>query len=719
MTSNLLALAAASVAVMSSLLQGCPPHCTSVAAPCIEEAIGATPSILIWEFYPAALAGDEYVKLRSTADEDVALRGWSLTDGEGTLEMSSDSVICPGREISISFNSSSYIAAYGVCPDFALDRADLNVGIESTGSFRLSDSGDSLILMDPFGQEADSVFYGDVAITSSRWDGATVGAPRSGEVFRRLSVDGAAPDTNTSADWQPFREFRYGYTDYSPCEVEVAPGRLCAFVSPDCALDVILEHVDSAAEEVLLCSYEIQSPTLCRQLLRALERGVRIEILVDGSPIGGMSSAQMAALSALASAGADVRVVTGTLRDGVVRHFSALHSKYMVFDMEDVVVMSENFVGGGLPVDRIFGNRGWGVVIKSTELAEYVSGVFCDDSRATRWDISRWIDDERFDESAEPFLEERTRHAVGLLSPLTTTSAAQVTIHVSPDSSTASPFLCDVIGSARDIIVEQLQADLLWDTRWSTGSSASPLLSKLLSLLRDGATCRMLLDSSWYNIERNEGVVAAMTAVSSVEGLEGSFRTMHEGSPITVLHNKGAVLDGAVTVVSSNNWVYASFAKNREVAAVIQSAEVAGYFLRAFEMDWVPDVSPPVAMLPTETAVRCGERVLLSADGCSDDRLIADYVWDIGADGEVDGQGPELSFLALAPGATEVSLTIVDTWGNSATATTTVLVGAEYRPVEGDGITARDAAVAAAPFCTAVALLLARKKLSRRAARRG
>ncbi len=714
MTSSLPTLAAAVVVVMSSLLQGGVQECVCVASPRVEATIGTAPPILIWEFYPAAVAGDEYVKLRSTADEDVSLRGWSLTDGEGTLELSSDSVICPGREISISFNSSSYTAAYGACPDFALDRPDLSAGIESTGSFRLSDSGDSLTLMDPDGQEVDSVFYGEVVITSSHWEGTAIDTPRAGEVFRRLSVDDAATDTDTSADWQPFREFRYGYTDHSPYEVEVAPGCLCAFVSPDCALDVILDRVDSAADGMLLCSYEIQSPTLCKHLLRALERDVKVEILVDGSPIGGMSSAQMASLSALAAAGADVRVVTGTLRDGVVRHFSALHSKYMVFDMEDVVVLSENFVGSGLPVDKVFGNRGWGVAVKSAELAGYLSGVFRDDSRDSRRDIIHWIDDERFDPSAEPHLDERTRHAVGLLSPLTCTSAAYVTLYVSPDSSKASPFICDVMDSARDVVVEQLQADLLWDTRWSTGGSASPLLSKLLGLLREGATCRMLLDSSWYNVERNEGVAAAMTAVSSVEGLEGSFRTMHEGSPITVLHNKGVVLDGAVTVVSSNNWVYASFARNREVAAVVQSSEVAGYFLRAFEMDWVPDVSPPVATLPTETVVRSGERALLSADGCSDDRLIADYVWDIGADGVVDGRGPELSFLALVPGAMEVSLTVVDAWGNSATATVTVRVVAEHLPDEGDGITPWDAAVAATPFCIVVSLLLARKTLSRR-----
>ena len=154
-------------------------------------------SALISELYPAAVADDEYLKIRSTASEELALRGWSLTDGEGTLTFVSEAMLGPGEEISISFNSSSYLAAYGSYPDFRLDDPDASHAIAISGSLILSDTGDSVVLADPSGEEVDSVFYGDVSIAaSSDWIGLPVPKPRSGEVLKRSIADGHVVDTD-------------------------------------------------------------------------------------------------------------------------------------------------------------------------------------------------------------------------------------------------------------------------------------------------------------------------------------------------------------------------------------------------------------------------------------------------------------------------------------------------------------------------------------------
>lgn len=669
--------------------------------------------MLISEFYANALAKDEYVRIRSIADVDVPLRGWQLTDGEGALEFSCYSTISPGEEVSVSFNSSSYAAAYEVLPDLHVDASGLGAGLELTGAFRLADRGDSVALVDPWGFEADRVVYGDATSDSPAWTGSSIPTPRAGEVVRRLAAEGRVVDTNAASDWRSFREFRYGYTEHPPRAFDILPNGLCAFVSPDCSLDVVLGRVASAENEILLCSYEIQSPALCAHLLDALDRGVGVHVLVDGSPVGGMSTAEVATLSILASAGADVRVVAGTLRDDVVRHFSALHSKYMVVDAGEAIILSENFVRDGLPVDRIFGNRGWGIAVRSTELASYLTNVFMCDSRNTRPDIMSWVDDERYDPQLSAPAAESSRHSQGCLSPITCASPAKVTLHVSPDTSITCPFLCGLMDSASDIVVEQLQADMMWDTRWSESDEMSPLLSRLLDRLRDGASCRMLLDASWYNVARNEGVSTAMTVAAYAEGLEGTFRLMSPCSPISLLHNKGVILDGGVTVVSSNNWVYASFARNRELAAVIESSEASEYFRTAFDMDWTSDVSPPVAKLEPEVVVACGERVVLKSDLCWDDRLIADHLWDIGIDGEIDGRDPELSFLALVPGTLELSLTVIDAWGNSATAEATVRVVAEDLPMQDDGPSAWNRAAAVLPLAVAIALVFVKAVRSR------
>jgi cardiolipin synthase len=704
----------AGVAIVLSALAQATPSCSGFSAIASTDCCeGATPPLLISEFYAKAVAGDEYVRILSEADVDVPLRGWRLTDGEGAIEFSCPCTISPGQEVAVSFNSSSYVAAYGVPPDFHVDASGQETDLELTGSFRLADSGDSIAFVDPLGVEADRVVYGDATSDSPTWIGSSIPAPRSGEVVKRRVEGERAVDTNTASDWQPFREFRYGYTEHIPKAFDILPNDLRAFVSPDCSLEVVLDRVASAESEILLCSYEIQSPSLCSHLLDALDRGVSVEILVDGSPVGGMSVAEVAALSALTTAGADARVMSGTLREGVVRHSSALHSKYMVIDAEEAIVLSENFVRDGLPVDRIFGNRGWGIAVRSPELAEHLANVFRCDSRCDRPDISRWVEDERFDPRLSAPVAEGSRHLQGCLPPLVCSSGATVTLHVSPDSSTDRPFLCDLMGHANDIVVQQLQADMMWDTRWSESDVMSPLLSKLLDRLRDGASCRMLLDSSWYNIVRNEGVMTAMTAVACADGLDGTFRMLSERSPISLLHNKGVVLDGEVTVVSSNNWVYASFARNRELAVVVESDEAGEYFSTAFCLDWSPDDAPPVAELESDVVAACGERVLLSSAMCRDDRLIADYLWDIGVDGEVDCRGPELSFVATVPGTVDVSLTVIDTWGNSATATATVRVVADDLPVRDDEAQSWDRAAAAIPIVLGASLLIAKLIRSR------
>lgn len=612
---------------------------------------------------------DEYVTICSQGDEDIDLAGWSLTDGEGSLVFREGAVIGGGCQVCISFNSSSYSSAYGQPPDYSVDYFDGVASVQIDGTFRLADDGDSIALIDSDGAEVDFVLFGDAEPTSDAWIGPALPAPRKGEVIRRIP---SLADTDTAADWQHFREFRYGYTEHRPLRLLVEPGNLTAFVSPDCSLDTVLDMISSARESIRLCAYELDSSNVFEALIAALDRGVGVRTLIEGSPVGGMSQGGIAALSRLADAGAEVTVLSGNLRNGVVKHVSAMHSKYIVVDCDGLVVLSENFVDDGLPVDKVFGNRGWGIAVRNQGLAQYMSAVFDEDVRPGRPDVVDWRTDERFDDDIAVGDIADSPHTEGILLPFISTSPAEVELCLSPDCSITAPFLCDVIAASHDICIEQFQTDLLWATRWSDSESLSPLLAKVVEMLRAGGSCRMLLDSTWFNLDRNGEVADALTAVASVESTDGAFEMMHESSPITVAHNKGMLADGEVAVVSSNNWVYASFAKNRELAAIVHSAEVTDYLLRAFKLDWYPDVMAPVIEASAEVVVSCGDWVTLSTACCSDDRLVVDYSWDIGCDGTVDGDGRELRFLVTTPGVTEVLLTVADGWGNEATTVMTV-----------------------------------------------
>lgn len=675
------------------------------------------PTIMISEFYPCALNDDEYFVLSNPSDHPVLLGGWQLTDEEGSVSFLEQAHIGPGSCLSVSFNASSYSTAYGSRPTVGLDEGSTNVLCESLGSFRMGDDGDALILLDGGGGVVDSVPYGGYTDYVPAWLGRPVPSPRAGEVMKRVSIDGRLVDSGTSNDWMPFREYRYGYTSVAPFSTEVTPGNLTAFVSPDCSLDVICSMIGSASRTIRLCTYEFSSSSACSALLGALSRGVEVRLLVDGSPSGGIDDKAIVALSALAREGACVHVVAGNLDDGVVRHMSALHSKYMVIDSETIVVTSENFVPSGLPVDRVFGNRGWGIAATDGLLATHLSSVFDDDSRADRLDIRDWRDDGRYDPLSEPGEIEASEHPDGILPPLVTTTPVSVSLAFSPDASLNRPFLADVMASERSLLAEQFQADLMWTTRWSEHDIVNPLVAEAIDGARSGVSSRILLDSSWFNLERNEEVVEAVLAVSSAEALACQARLMNPSGPVTVLHNKGLVVDGRLSVVSSNNWVYASFARNRELAATIDSEEVARYFTSAFDVDWFPDVVSPVIQVPTEVSVPSGSWVNLSSECCTDDRMLAGVRWDVDADGSVDSRSYCLSVLMPVPGDFVIALTVTDSWGNEATERIVI-------HVTGEGYSSAEAQPAPHPLASVtagaiLAGLMVSRLLHRRASRRG
>jgi phosphatidylserine/phosphatidylglycerophosphate/cardiolipin synthase-like enzyme len=366
----------------------------------------------------------------------------------------------------------------------------------------------------------------------------------------------------------------------------------------------------------------------------------------------------------LTTASIDVATVNGNLSEKIVQHFGPLHSKYAVIDSSRSLILSENFVESGVPEDRLMANRGWGVCITSSEAGRYLSSIFDSDARSSRPDVMPWIIDPRYSSSAVLPAVPCSNHSYGALAPMRTTTDVRVELVPSPDASELSPFLFPLIRGSKSMIVEQFQVGLNWEGRWSSGPAVSPLLDAMVGAMRDGSMVRMLFDSSWFNAEGNGPALRFLSGISDNASLKGEFKLMDPKNPITVVHNKGAVFEGLRTLVSSNNWGFSSFAKNRELAAIIESEEVGAYFTRAFDMDWVPDVTPPKAEAGENLTVHLGEVVELNGSSSVDDRAIAHYGWDLDRDGKYEAQAPFTRFVPDHAGRFEIRLTVEDGWGN-------------------------------------------------------
>jgi hypothetical protein len=623
--------------------------------------------LLFSELYPCALSNDEYLVVSSQSGLHLNLREWSITDGEGWLQFIADEWLIPSGSYTISWNESSFWNAYGRFPDISLDKSYSAGILSSNGSFRLGDSGDTIALYSPQGVLADYVCFGSCNASSIGWSGQPIPSLMHGEVVKRICAGEMFQDSNSATDWLHFRDFRYGYTEFASRAFTVSSGSATAFTSPDCSLDIVLETLDRSMARISLCTYELSSAPVTTALLNARNRGVDVHVLVDGSPAGGIGLDEVACLSVMSMGGVDVLTIRGNASRNAVQHIGALHAKYVVSDSLETIVMSENMVEQGVPTDKVFGNRGWGLRVCDVEFARFVESIFESDSRLSRKDVVRWQDDGRFNRSAVLPVVPVTNHTKGMLAPFRLDRNATITAYPSPDCSLSNPYLCDLIRSSSAILAEQFQSDLFWEQRWTGTDGLSPIIAGILASVRHNGSAKVLFDSSWFNQERNDAVVDSLLRNATMVGLDGEFKLLDERSPITGLHNKGVVLDGRYALVSSNNWVSASYSRNREMGLMIDSWEIADYFSNAFVLDWYPDDCAPAADAGPDIQLDVGDTAVISAESSRDDRMILEMSWDVDGDGQSESRNRSIEFVGLVPGTYRVVLTVQDAWGNRAT----------------------------------------------------
>ncbi|MEF8831322.1 MAG: phospholipase D-like domain-containing protein [Halobacteriales archaeon] len=178
--------------------------------------------------------------------------------------------------------------------------------------------------------------------------GETLRLARNGTVVDRVNYE----DAPEGERYRPAEGFEpMGATDFAVNGTGSADAT--AFVLPD-APGVAREVLRSTDRRILLAGYTLTSERVVSALAAAAGCGVRVRVLLEGGPVGGISRRQARLLDRLSRAGVEVQVVAGP-RARYVYH----HAKYAVVD-DRAVVLSENWkpagTGGG-------SSRGWGAVV--------------------------------------------------------------------------------------------------------------------------------------------------------------------------------------------------------------------------------------------------------------------------------------------------------------------------------------------------------------------
>ena len=481
---------------------------------------------------------DEYFVLEGAGSLD----GVTVADGEGGVRFPAGAV-SPGRVV-VARDAAAYARVHGLPPDYEIAGSDPAVpDMTALGDLRLANDGDNLILM-----------AGRTVVQEVRWPEDV--PARQGQVhFLRDGV------------WDPHPRM-IGQSDFAPATYEDVAVTL--FVSPDCSYEVFAGAIGSARQSIDANVYEFTHPGIARMLVEAAGRGVAVDLLLEGGPVGGISAEEKAVVSYLTGNGVPVRVMT-TQGDAHAR-YRFDHAKYLVIDGESVLVTSENFKESGVPETGLKGNRGWGAWVQDPRVAGYFSEVYETDS--TGGDIGP------APSGGAPAETGRSAYDP-VFAPLTVEGAA-VTPVLSPE--TSDLVLALIAGAEERLLIEQAYITN------STGGGPNRFLAEAIDASRRGVAVQVVLDSSWFNVEGendNDEQAAWINALARSESLPLEARCIDlDAANLEKVHTKGVVVDNSSVLISSINWNDNSPDFNREAGVIVVHPDAAHYFAAAFDADW-------------------------------------------------------------------------------------------------------------------------------------
>ena len=180
------------------------------------------------------------------------------------------------------------------------------------------------------------------------------------------------------------------------------------------------------------------------------------------------------------------------------------------------------------------GNRGWGVHLVDKGVAGYFREVFLSD--LTGPGITRSISPAKGGSTDGSDQSSYTTE----LDPISFSDAV-ITPVISPDTS----YLIILLLSNAHTSIEIEQAYI---SNW-TNERENPYLEAALNASRRGVRVRVILDSTWFNVEDeddNDEIVARINKIAEREGLPLEARCSASGSGgVVKIHNKGVIIDGS------------------------------------------------------------------------------------------------------------------------------------------------------------------------------
>ena len=595
--------------------------------------IAAPPSriVIAAAYIDSARSGeaDEAILLWNVGERPVPLAGWQIGSGTQrvTVPLSSPWQLAPGERVWCAAEAGAFRQSFGDLPgcEWAID-SDPNVP-DLEGKISLTNGGGTLRLFAPGGAAVDVLVYGDETTPAEGWEGApaqlyTHGVVSAGgQVWQRKRdpVTGLPIDTDRAADWAGDladltwgRQVRWpGWLGWDGADGALpatgeADAHVVAAVGPEGLYAPLAQTLGDAKTTIDLSLYTLEHPQLAQLLASAVQRGVRVRILLDGAPPGGITDLQKWCVAQIAAAGGDVRyfAVGADAPNGLKRRYRYLHAKYGIIDSRVAVVSTENLSQDSMPLptsEAVGGRRGFLLLTDAPPAVAALQQTFAAD-----WAPDRFLDLLAYDptdpkygappaEYTPPQPPTYDVRESPFTAAVTASGPLRVIVQTAPENA-ARPDAGLLALIARAGPGDELAVMQLYEQRHWGPATSNPLadpngrLEALIDAARRGARVRILLDSFFddpADLRSNAATVAYVQAVAAAEGLDLAAR---RGNPTGGgIHAKlllAQVGGERWSAVGSLNGGEISVKLNREVVLLVDQPPVYDYLLRVFDHDW-------------------------------------------------------------------------------------------------------------------------------------
>ncbi|MBK8050019.1 MAG: hypothetical protein IPK16_24690 [Anaerolineales bacterium] len=495
------------------------------------------------------------------------------------------------------------------------------------GSLQLVNHGGTILLRAATGAPVDVLVYGDESRPTPGWDGRpaqlyTRGAAAApGQVWRRKlqPASGLPIDSDGAADWAgDLADIAWGRRIQMPGWLGWDAGTLLwprgatsdstlrVWVGPEGLYEPLRSVLQSAQHTIELSIYTFEHPQLATLLAEAASRGVRIRLLLEGNPPGGITNLQKWCVATMANSGVEVLyyALAADAPAGQRKRYRFEHAKYGIVDGSIALIGSENFTRDAMPASvgpPVGGRRGFYLATDAPDVISTLQQIFGAD-----WAPGKFSDrrayaptDPRYgappigytppQPAKYPVTEAEFTQPVEVHGPVTSIVMSAPENALRPDVAILG--LLERAGSGDEISLMQLYEQKYWgDVTSNPTADPNPRLQALIGAARRGAQVRVLLDGYFdddASPRSNSATVNYLNAIAAAEHLNLAARL---GNPTAGgIHAKLVLVrlgEERWSAVGSLNGSEVSYKLNREVVLLVDRLEIYVRLHEVFLHDW-------------------------------------------------------------------------------------------------------------------------------------